>query len=161
MGMERKVLQSTLRGLSFMATISRSVLIDNCLQHYLNNGNALQLTTLTHFLAYELEALIDLDRSDKALPVLASLHDLQVGTGAVRGKDGVSLVFTPGLAQLAVCWYKVGDREPADKAMKWLEEHQMASGGFLGSYGPKASYFPKAELPWAVKFYLDANLLKR
>jgi hypothetical protein len=44
--------------------------------------------------------------------------------------------------------------------MKWLDEHQMPSGGFLGSYGPKATYFPNAEISWAAKFYLDASLLR-
>lgn len=134
--------------------------IGNCLEYYLNDRNALQLGTLTHFLAYELEALIDLGRREKVLPVLKTLSDLQHYEGGVRAKDGVRWVCTPGLAQLAVCWYKVGEREPADKAMKWLESHQMASGGFLGSYGAKATYFPNAELPWAAKFYLDANLLR-
>ncbi len=134
--------------------------VENCLEYYLNDSNALQLSTLTHFLAYELEALIDLGRRDKALPVLETLRDLQDYDGGVRAKDGVSWVCTPGLAQLAVCWYKVGEREPANKAMNWLQKHQMASGGFLGSYGANATYFPNAELPWAAKFYLDANLLR-
>jgi len=134
---------------------------ERCLEHYVNDRDSLRLSTLTHFLGYELEALIDLSWSEKALPVLEKLRNSQDNEGGVPAMGGASWVCTPGLAQLAVCWYKVGDRDPADRAMKWLESHQTRSGGFLGSYGPQASYFPDTELPWAAKFYLDANLLRR
>lgn len=133
---------------------------ERCLEYYLGHKAALQIGTLTHFLAYELEALLDLGGTEAAIPVLDTLRKLQAEDGSVRGTNGVSWVCTPGLAQLAVCWYKVGDRDPANKAMKWLEGHQMPSGGFLGSYGAEATYFPDVEIPWAAKFYLDANLLR-
>jgi malonyl-CoA O-methyltransferase len=133
---------------------------ENCIEHYLNDKNSLQMSTLTHFLAYELEALIDLGKTKQVLPLLERLRELQDDDGGVRAMDGASWICTPGLAQLAGCWYKVGETEPADRAMEWLERHQMKSGGFLGSYGQQASYFQKAELPWASKFYLDANLLR-
>jgi len=134
--------------------------VENGLEHYLKSQDALNLGTLTHFLAYELEALIDLGEIERALPVLNRIREMQEVDGSVRGWPGVSWVCTPGLAQLAVCWYKVGQREPADKALKWLESHQSRSGGFLGSYGDGASYFPDVEIPWAAKFYLDAALLR-
>jgi hypothetical protein len=133
---------------------------DRCFEYYLEHRGALQIGTLTHFLGYELEALIDLGRTEAAIPVLGALRRLQREDGSVRGKGGVSWVCTPGLAQLAVCWYKTGDRVPADRAMSWLERHQMPSGGFLGSYGAGATYFPNVEISWAAKFYLDANLLR-
>lgn len=44
--------------------------------------------------------------------------------------------------------------------MKWLEAHQRPSGGFLGSVGRGASYFPDAEPAWGVKLYLDAHRLR-
>jgi malonyl-CoA O-methyltransferase len=133
---------------------------DRCMEYYLRRQDALQISTLTHFFAYELEALIDLGRREAAIPALNVLRRLQGQDGSVRGIGGVTWVCAPGLAQLAVCWYKVGDRTPADRAMEWLEEHQMPSGGFLGSYGSQATYFPDVEIPWAAKFYLDANLLR-
>lgn len=134
--------------------------VDNCLEYYVKSKDSLQLSTLTHFLAYELEALIDLGRSETATPILDKLREEQADDGSVRGMQSVSWVCTPGLAQLAVCWYKIGRREPADKALKWLEAHQTQSGGFRGSYGEDASYFPDVEISWAVKFYLDAALLR-
>lgn len=133
---------------------------ERCLEYYCAHRDALQLSTLTHFLGYELEALIDLGRADMAIPILNALREQQAADGSVRAREGVEWVCIPGLAQLAVCWYKVGQWEPADRAMVWLEAHQQPSGGFLGSYGQGASYFPEVELSWAVKFYLDAHLLR-
>lgn len=113
---------------------------------------------LTHFLAYQLEALIDLDRTEIARPILSRLAGVQCGDGAVRGRDGVRWVCSPGLAQLAICWYQLGDHRAADAAMTWLDRHQEPSGGFRGSYGAGASYKAGAEISWAVKFALDAHL---
>jgi malonyl-CoA O-methyltransferase len=129
-----------------------------CLDYYARHRDALRLNTLTHFLGYELEALIDLGLGDLTMPVLGALRRMQAEDGSVRGAGDVAWVCASGMAQLASCWYKTGQWEPADRALGWLEAHQRASGGFLGSDGPKASYFPKDELSWAVKFYLDANL---
>ena len=134
--------------------------IEQSVQYYVRHENALNLDTLTHFLAYELEALIELDLVQLAFPMLDKIANLQAADGSVPGKSGVQWVCTPGLAQLAVCWYKIGQRAPADRALNWLEAHQRRSGGFLGSYGKKASYFEKSEISWAVKFYLDAKLLQ-
>src|SRR5262249_59965372 len=111
----------------------------------------------THFLAYELEALIDLGRPGHAVPVLERLRREQSEDGAVRGEGGASWVCSPGLAQLAICWYKLGEAESADRAVAWLEAHQQPSGGFLGCYGEGGTYFPTAGLSWAAKFYLDAH----
>lgn len=135
---------------------------DRCLGYYLGQACLLDLDrTLTHFLAYELEALIDLGRGELALPVLETLAGLQRPDGSVRGIGGVDWVCTPGLLQIAICWYKTGRGEAADRALAWVESHQRKSGGFLGSYGRKSWYFPRNELSWATKYYLDANLMRR
>jgi len=134
--------------------------VKQSLAHFVRSTDSLKLNALTHFLAYELEALIDLGESEVALPILNELRKSQANDGGVRGMPGVSWVCTPGLAQLAVCWYKTGQREPADSAVNWLERHQTQSGGFRGSYGEDASYFPAVEISWAAKFYLDATLLR-
>ena len=136
------------------------VLADRCLEYYLNHRDFLQLSNLTHFLGYEIEALIDLGHAEKATHALDQLAKKQSRDGAVSGKSGVSWICEPGLAQLAICWYKTGRWEAADKAMMWLDAHQRQNGGFLGSHGLGASYFPNVELSWAAKFYLDAHLLR-
>jgi malonyl-CoA O-methyltransferase len=133
---------------------------DRCLGYYAKHADALLLSSLTHFLGYELEALIDLEHGDLAMPVLEALRRAQAEDGSVRGAGDVQWVCAPGLAQVAICWYKTGHSEPADRAVAWLDAHQRRSGGFLGSYGPGASYFPHDELSWAAKFYLDANVLR-
>jgi malonyl-CoA O-methyltransferase len=133
---------------------------DRCLEYYVKHPDALRLSSFTHFLGYELEALIDLGHVDLAVPVLEALRRVQSEDGSVRGAGDVQWVCAPGLAQVAICWYKTGQWEPADKALAWLDAHQRPSGGFLGSYGPGASYFPHDELSWAAKFYLDANVLR-
>jgi hypothetical protein len=131
-------------------------LADRCLEYYLGHPQALRDGDLTHFLAYELEALIDLGRSDIVRPVLDRLQVRQTADGGIPGRGGMTWVCAPGLAQLALCWYKLGQRDPADRAMVWLEHHQEPSGGFLGGYGDGADYFPTVEVSWAVKFFLDA-----
>ncbi len=136
------------------------VAVERCREYYLGRKDNLRLSSLTHFLGYELEALIDLGHADLAGPVLDMLREHQDFDGAVPGVPSASWVCAPGLAQLALCWYKIGQWEPADKAMAWLEKHQRPSGGFFGSYGSGASYFPNVELPWAIKFYLDAHRLR-
>jgi len=133
---------------------------ERCLEHYVCRPDALRIETLTHFLGYEIEALIDLGHNDLALPVLNQLRRLQGNDGSLRGEGGQEWVCTPGLAQMAVCWYKTGQRQPADNALAWIEKRQLWCGGFYGSYGPRAAYFPDVVPAWAVKFYLDAHRLR-
>ena len=64
------------------------------------------------------------------------------------------------MAQLAVAWYQIGDAVHADQALNYLESIQNPTGGFYGSYGKNALYFPNKEIGWAVKYFLDCFLLK-
>lgn len=127
---------------------------------YQNHPDALKMSSLTHFLAYETEALIDLGRAEVALPIVKKLRQSQTPEGSVPAWEGCSWVCTPGLAQIAICLYKLGEWEPADRALAWLESRQSATGGLHGSYGPGAEYFNGVDLSWAAKFYLDAHLLR-
>jgi malonyl-CoA O-methyltransferase len=136
------------------------VAVNNCVEFYKNASDFLKTSTLTHFLAYQLEALIDLGFFDLALPTLDFLQGKQTEEGSVPANDGVNWVCIPGLAQLAICWYKLGRYEPADKAMKWLAEAQNRSGGHYGSLGLGATYFSENEICWATKFYVDAYRLR-
>ena len=131
-----------------------------CREFYCRHSDFLRLADVTHFLAYELEALIDLGNAELAGPTLDILKARQSASGGVPGRDGAEWICSPGLAQLAICWYKLGDWAPADRAMAWLEAHQEGDGGFKGSYGPHADYLANEELSWAVKFFLDAHQLR-
>lgn len=90
-----------------------------CMQFYCEHDHFLRMESLTHFLAYELEPLIDLGAEELARPVLDRLRELQDADGSIRGQGGVRWVCTPGLLQLAICWYKLGERDPADRAVEW------------------------------------------
>ena len=131
-----------------------------CRDYYVAHDQFLQIGDLTHFLAYELEALFDLGLADLARPMLTRLAELQRPDGAVRGVADAAWVCVPGLAQLAICWYKVGMVDPADRAMGWLDAHQASDGGFCGSIGPGANYKPRIAVSWGPKFVLDAHLLR-
>jgi SAM-dependent methyltransferase len=130
------------------------------LDRFLGQKAALRAGGFILRLTYQLEALIDLGRPDLALPVLDALVQQQAPDGSVPGEQGVAWVCLPGLAQLAVCWYKTGRADAADKAVAYLTARQQTSGGLLGSYGMGAAYFPDREVPWAVKIFLDAHALR-
>jgi malonyl-CoA O-methyltransferase len=114
-----------------------------------------QLGMISHVFGYMMEALAELGERRLALEGLAQAAALQRPTGAIPAYPGASWVCSTGLAQLALAWYRLGERGPADKAVRYLESLQNPSGGFYGGYGPGAAYFPHQEISWAVKFYLD------
>lgn len=61
------------------------------------------------------------------------------------------------MAKCAIVWYNLGNSGRADLAMSHLEKIQNRSGGF---YGRSAKYISVGEISWAVKYFLDAYLLK-
>lgn len=111
--------------------------------------------TLSHIFGYMMEALVDLGEVDLAKKGLRQAAAIQKTNGAIAAYPGVDWVCTPGMAQLALAWYKLGERGPADRAVAYLESIQNPSGGFYGSYGAGARYLPQEEISWAVKFFLD------
>jgi hypothetical protein len=119
-----------------------------------------QLGTLSHYFGYMMEALVDMEEYDLARKGLAAAAAVQKKNGAIPAFPGVEWVCSTGMAQLAVAWYKLGDRAPANRAMAYLETLQNESGGFLGSYGRGAKYMAQEEISWAVKYFLDAWLLR-
>ncbi len=119
-----------------------------------------ELAMLSHYFGYMMEALVDLGEIELAKKGLKQALAVQRPDGSIPAFPGAQWVCSTGIAQLAIAWYKLGQREPADKAMEYLFRLQNPNGGFYGGYGPKANYFPDAEIPWAVKFFLDAVLLR-
>ena len=119
-----------------------------------------ELATLSHYFGYMMEALVDLGEFELAKKGLQQVEAIQKPNGAIPAYPGVEWVCSTGMAQLAIAWYKLGIKGPADKALAYLETLQNPSGGFYGSYGKDAQYFPGKEISWAVKFFLDAHPLK-
>ena len=115
-----------------------------------------QPNALTHFFAYVQEALLDLDCEDLARAGMDSVGRFQQPNGAVPAYSDVPWICSTGLAQLAGVWFRLGQVERAEAALSFLEPLQNPSGGFFGSYGVGASYFPAEEISWAVKYAIDA-----
>ena len=120
-----------------------------------------QLAMLSHYFGYMMEALVDLGETELAKKGLTQAQRIQKDNGAIPAYPGVEWVCSTGMAQLALAWYKLGITDPADKAMTYLAAIQNPSGGFFGSYGTGARYFPYQEISWAVKFFLEAHYWKR
>jgi malonyl-CoA O-methyltransferase len=119
-----------------------------------------ELGTLSHIFGYMMEALVDLGEIELARRGLAQAAAIQSPDGAIPAYPGVKWICSTGMAQLAIAWYKLGDRAPADRAVAYLEPLQLANGGFYGSYGPGATYLPGEEISWAVKFFIDCCTLR-
>jgi len=119
-----------------------------------------EMSTLSHIFGYMMEALTEMGELDMARRGLTQVATIQKLNGAIPAYPGVEWVCSTGMAQLAVAWYKLAEIEPANRAMDYLEKIQNSSGGFYGSYGKGAKYFPKEEISWAVKYFIDAYLLK-
>ena len=81
--------------------------------------------------------------------------------------------------QFAITWYKLGEKDKADKTFEYAASLQNETGGWYGCYGvttaenrknawlarlglkrERAIYLADEEISWAVKFYLDAKYYK-
>ena len=136
-------------------TRSRDYYLRNC-----DLVNFHQPNMLTHFFAYIHEALIDLGAEDKARAAMQHIYELQAPNGAIPAYRDVKWICTPGQIQLALIWYKLGEYELGNSALAFIERLINPSGGFFGSYGIAAEYFPGEEISWATKFYIDATWMK-
>lgn len=133
--------------------------VRKALDYYLAKIDLTDFTTLSHFNAYIIEGLIDIGqiaRAQRAMDLI-SLHQRE--NGMIPAYPFVDFVCSTGLFQYAICWYKLGNIDKADKAFDYACRLQNKSGGWFGSYTvghDKANYFPKGEIAWAVKYFLDA-----
>ncbi len=115
-----------------------------------------QPNALSHFYAYVQEALVELGYEDEAQQGMASVARFQQLSGAVPAYSDVNWICSAGLAQFALVWYRLGQTKRADAALHFLESLQNHSGGFFGSYGVGADYFPAEEISWAAKYAIEA-----
>jgi malonyl-CoA O-methyltransferase len=130
------------------------------LEYYKQGEGLVEFNTLSHFYAYIIEALLDLGETDLAKRGMEQVMKFQKKDGSVPAYKNVSWVCSAGLAQFAVIWYKLGMRTCADNALEYLYNIQNRTGGFYGSYGKGADYFPTEEISWSLKFFLDAYYWK-
>lgn len=130
------------------------------LTYYKKQEALVPFNRLSHFHAYAMEALCELGELELASRGMADVERCQRRDGSIPAYPDVEWVCSTGMAQYALVWYTLGKKQPADLAMHYLEKIQNKSGGFYGSYGKGAKYIAGAEISWAVKYFLDAHLLK-
>lgn len=90
------------------------------------------------------------------------MEKYQEECGAVPAYNHVDWVCSTGLFQLASIWFRLGEIVRGNAAFQYACSLQNESGGWYGSYvseknpGEINTYFPKSEISWAVKYFLDA-----
>ena len=115
-------------------------------------------------LAHQMETLLDTGHGEKASKLIGHVNARQRRDGSVReslpsGRLDPVLTLGRTTAHAAALWYRLGHRQRADRAMRYLERRQGRDGGLPG--------LPRHWIPawsvrdaWAVKHYLDAGLLR-
>lgn len=135
---------------------------DRALNYYLDSLELTRFETpnaLTHFYGYIQEALFETGCADLAIAGMCSAAKFQQSNGAVPAYHDVTWICAPGLAQLAKVWFLLEEKERGQAALVFSRNLQNYTGGFYGSYGVRAGYFPAEEISWAAKFFIDAELL--
>ena len=127
---------------------------------------------LSHFYAYVMEGLYDLGEIELCRESMFRLEKYRNKKEGIPGLSDVPWVCSTGMFQLAIVWYKLGDKKRGDSLFKYAVSLQNDSGGWYGSYpapdllakfyrGRKNPYyFPNEEISWANKYFLDALYLK-
>ncbi len=129
----------------------------HALSFYYARKDVLPVSILTHFSGYIVDGFLEMGEVRFVDPFIENVLKLQDRKGSVAGIPGASKwVCAPGSAQWAIIASKTGRHLHAGLAVRELCHLQNVSGGFYGSYGPDANYFNNEEIPWAVKFFLDA-----
>lgn len=144
--------------------------VEKVISYYKNENmnEILDFGFLSHFYAYVMEALVDLGEIDIAVKAMENIEQYQRKNGMIPAYKDVNWTCSTGMFQLALVWYKLGKLEKGNKIFDYACKLQNESGGWYGSYAgnicgrigigkrniPK--YFSKAEISWAVKYYLDA-----
>lgn len=131
------------------------------LDFYKSQAELVPFNRLAHFHAYIMEALWEMGEEELARQGMAQVAALQGRNGSIPAYPDVDWICSTAIAQYAVVWYRLGEKERADRGLKYLERIQNPSGGWFGSYGKGAKYIAGAEISWAVKYFLDAHYLKQ
>ena len=142
--------------------------VKKCLAWYVEHQREeiLDFRLLSHFHGYVMEALLDLGELDLAREGMRRLAPYLAEIGAVPAFHDVHWVCSTGLLQLALVWFRLGDAKHGNQAFSYACKLQNNSGGWFGSYPSldyleeKNTYFPTDEIPWAVKYFLDALAAK-
>ncbi len=144
---------------------------DYYIKHY--KEKILNFSLLSHFYAYVMEGLLDMGEVDLIKEAMQNIEKFQNEKGGIPGLNNVNWVCSTGIFQLAIVYYKLNELEKGNRLFEYACSLQNESGGWYGSDpvsffdkyftrgNKKAHYFPKEEISWANKYFLDALALKR
>lgn len=133
---------------------------DRALEHALRSYDLTHWNGPLHLFAWQIDALAQLGQRDLAREALVWPAGLQRRDGSVPSAPNLDWASTAGVAHLAAIWYRLHDRDRADRALACLRRRQRAGGGFAGSWGREAALHPQQETAWTAKHFLDASLLQ-
>ena len=115
----------------------------------------------SHVAAHGVEALLDLGAVDPRCETLGR-RALDQAAACLRSDGSLTVdlahawTSSAGLAHFAALWFRTGQRRIGDAAMQCLAAHQLPSGGWYGSWGRGAAFFPHGGSAWTAKYALDA-----
>ncbi len=96
-----------------------------------------------------LNALFDLGFQTTARIGMLKFAGQQTGLGAIPAQPGVQWVSISTLALAAEFWRQLSCTDRVNKALNFLGLFQNPGGGFFGSYGVDANFFPDCECSWS------------
>lgn len=138
-------------------------------KYYIKNyrDKILNFSLLSHFYAYVMEGLLDMGEDELVRHAMNNIESYRNKKGGIPGLNDVKWVCSTGMFQLALVWYKLDELEKGNSLFNYACSLQNKTGGWYGSYSSsildrlamghkRAYYFPKAEISWANKYFLDA-----
>lgn len=148
--------------------------LESAIALLLSDENLEKFTSVSHFHAYIIEALVDLGEVERAEKSLLPLLEAQNFRNWIPGKPDRKWVCSTAMFQYAVVCFKIGLYKEGEKLFLAAARLQNRSGGWFGSYGWTAKilaplgrlhphfgmYFPRTEIPWVVKYFLDSLQLR-
>lgn len=149
--------------------------VDKILEYYKKNYQEKieNFSLLSHFYAYVMEGLYDLGEVQLCRESMERIEKFKTPKGGITGLNDVPWVCSTGIFQLAIVWYKLGEKAKGDELFYYACNLQNTSGGWYGSYPEnkfknifyrgrkKPYYFPNEEISWADKYFLDAYYYKK
>ena len=167
-------LEPALKGAQYLSLKNEEDKIKTAIDKLLADQNLEEFIGVSHFHAYILEALVDLQEIQRVEIAIDSILKITNSKFWVPGKPAKSWVCSTAMFQYAVVCYKLEMKEEGDKLFLAAARLQNSTGGWFGSYGlldkilspfgrifPNLSmYFPRTEIPWTVKYFFDALKLR-
>lgn len=140
------------------------------LDYYIENyrNRIVNFSLFSHFYAYVIEGLIDCGRVEIAREAMKNYEKYRRKDGSVYAWNNAGWTCSTATFQFAIIWYKLGEKEKADKTYEYACSLQNETGGWYGSYihSPldyidvafkRRLYEKDQEISWAVKFFIDAT----